>query len=137
MNNDGALTLGDPQFNSGIAYLQTISKLIENYHASMMNKDYLQALIIADSIFDEVNPRLTLEQIKELKRLQIIATNSFTGGTPSYSRGKVREYYVQLNNFVHLAKMRLVDKKTLMEREVEELNGEEEFTDEELEEVLK
>jgi hypothetical protein len=96
-----------PEFNSGIAYLERIHLLMIAAHRSSINKDYQGQHLVLNQLFIEILPRLIMNkrtgEIKEIKDIRK-ACNSLVSqrkiNTHSASM-KLIEFFEKLNCLVH------------------------------------
>lgn len=101
----------DPEFNSGIAYLQRISDLMQIAHTFLINDNIESVLPALSSIFTELMPRLSDDEIQGMTKTEIgcQAMNMSryrhsTDGRRQYLE-ELQRFFRQLNTAAHKHKL--------------------------------
>jgi len=111
----GEIDVGDPQFNSGVAYLQRINTIMNSYVVAYANADLEKAMSLCEVLYSEIYPRLSKEQRVEFNKMEVKARQSFVTKQVGVIKMNIRSYYNELNLSCNSLGLLLQEKKSLMD----------------------
>lgn len=106
----------EPEFNSGIAYLERIDNLIRQCHNANVEGDYSKFFSTLTSLFTEIDPRMIDDDVttSELLEKNCFKLVSNISPDPSYNhlflRNKLLSWFRFLNRTAHKLKLIMPDK---------------------------
>jgi hypothetical protein len=112
---NGEIDVGDPQFNSGVAYLQRINTIMNSYVVAYANSDFEKAMSLCEVLYSELYPRLKKEERLSFSGMELRARQSFLTKNPGVVKMNIRSYYNELNSSCNALGLLLQEKKSLMD----------------------
>lgn len=112
---NGEIDVGDPMFNSGMAYLQRINTIMNSYVVAYANNDLEKCMSLVELLYSEIFPRLTEAQKKKFMDLELKARMSFNTRIMGLIKLNLRGYYNALNQSCNELGLLLQEKKSLID----------------------
>lgn len=112
----------DPLFNSGLAYLETMTIIIRECHARSLSSDLDGLYYALENLYICILPRLTQEDVDKLSDIKLACrTNHRNGRQDSLIRSsvgthdKLREWFAQMHYMAHTNGLLMPDKPSELE----------------------